>query len=87
MPNVVNKTRPSRTKVLSRAATTLTDRNDIDADPDYQIEHSGQSKVATEDITGNELNRQILDQLHLIRAHLELMTGKQLNLTDTDSCT
>jgi len=55
--------------------------------PDAQIENGGMSKLATEDVSGNELARQTLEQLHLIRAHLELMTGKQLTITDIDPCT
>jgi hypothetical protein len=53
--------------------------------PDYQIEQGQLDKVATEDINGNELNRMILEQLHLIRAHLEVISGEPLTITDIDN--
>jgi len=57
------------------------------SDPDYQIEQGQMAKVLVDDSNGNELNRQILDQLHLIRGQLELLSGEPLNITDIDKCT
>lgn len=85
MPNVSVKTRSGRRRILSRAATTITDRNE-NGDLDGTAKTiAGQTQQLTYDQQSHQILSEILNEQRLIRMHMELITGQQINISDIET--